>query len=228
MSDTTPVSAKEQVIEERAKIGKIRPHSNDMQFLEVEDTRIATFFYKADKEGNKKVENAFVRLPSGHLDKNEIMEYIMSGHLLPYVQRWLADQETAMIKERHSKGGYTFVETDYLTLDNIIDYIERKKPLFKLDKDTMEQWFDECILETLVERLERKEISRTKQEPFIKQYRNAFLSLLSSNTVLDDKTKDKLLDLIEWACEDDTRLGSQIVKQINKLAEREPEELLDL
>lgn len=216
-------------------LGEFKPYDSQLPITELEGTRIVKCLYQVSpKTGKKLQENSYVRIGTNHLTEELIVSRI--AELSPYVLGWLQELESGRIKEFHKKGMLK-VYNDLLSLDLLIEELEKKEIGSRLNKEMVEAWFDSALATTLLSMFcDKLQLDIDSLEPAAEEklakilgaYKAKFASLASPKTYLKEEDCTSMQQVIE-ACEaENSLIGSRFIARLEKMKEKEDTLLLAL
>ena len=154
---------------------------------------------------------------------------------MPYVVGFFLDKEEAMIKEEHKKGVLN-VHTDSLSIDKIIEFLESTETTGRLNKEMIEQWFDDSIKDNLAELFAVKmgldsdssEADLHRLEQVLAAYRLKLSGLASPKVSMKEEDCLALIKVIEKADNEKSLLGVRFIKKLTELNKKAEVVLMEL
>jgi len=238
----TPLTDSQAVKAELAKKGEVmngdfKAYHNQLPIAEIEGTRIVKCLYMAAKTGENKGkrmnENSFVRIPTKHLSEAIIINKITE--LAPFVLSYFQDIEDSIIKESHKKGSLQ-VFLGGLNLEQITDFLEAKGAGGRLNKERIEQWFDDEVSESLTmlfaEKMGLDENSDDSKyirlQVIVNSYKGKFAGLSSPKCYYPEADCEAMIKVIT-SCElEDSLLGARFITRLKAMNNKEDDLLFSL
>lgn len=214
-----------------------KEYDSQLSIPEVAGTRIVKCLYQVAKTGKnagkKAGENAYIRIPSDHINEQVICDSI--AELAPYVVSYLQDKEDMIIKEAHRKGQLNF-HTSGLSLAAIIEYLEENETSGRLNKEMIEAWFTQVIADNLADLFAQKlglhadssEQELVKLQTVIHAYKTKLASLASPKVSFKPEDCAALIGVISKADVDGSVLGKRFIKKLETMMNKEEDCLMSL
>ena len=193
--------------------------------------------HKKDTPAKDRRDNVYVLVTDKAVTECIATENV--ARLAPYVQGFIADTISAMVKEKHKKGESS-IYPESVSLDNVLAYLDAAAESGRLNKEAIAAWFDASMSDALVLKAAKalgatEEMIETgdyheellpKIIAAVKGYSDRYCALASPATVVAIDTANKLVSLITEIAPD-TRIGKQLVARLMP-KESKAVELLDL
>jgi len=218
--------------------GEFKPLTDKTVIKEIEGTRTVEVSYQTSSKTGKKIrENAYIRIPSGHITNETIQENM--DELLPFVVSYLQSIEDKWIKAEH-KNGRDNIYPAGLGMPRIFQLLEEADEGGRFNKEQLEAWFTDTLESTLIANLQIKlgidDLESAEAEDLeklqavVNGYKAVFSSLAAPKASILKEDAQRMLILIglEFAdpAEQDA-LTRKIVVKINR-AIAESSKLIDL
>lgn len=215
------------------KLGEFKPYDALNVPAEIEGTRIVKCLYKADKDGKKKRDNVYVRVPTAHITEDVVSDNV--DKLAEYVVTFLQEIEDKGIKKAHATD-QTQIYTDYLSLEKVIEALEESEAGARLNGEKIKVWFAENLEETLSLVVMDKlgivdtptEEQASKVLAIVDAYRTKFASLASGKTMFKEADRLALIKAIGICEAGETLLGRKFITRLEGMTEKEKDALLAL
>ena len=220
-------------------LGMFQPYDSQLPISEIAGTRIVKCLYQVNtKTGKKAGENSYVRIPASHLDESIVAERIKE--LAPYIVSYLQGVEDLSIKQLH-KDKATQVFSEYLSMDKIIEALEKSTESTRLTKETLKAWFASDIQASLelhiggilkIEEVQDDEIVLAgllaKMDTIVEAFSAKFQLLASPKVSMKEKDITQLLGLISKAGKDESGTGYRLRTKLEKMLVEATNTLMDL
>lgn len=217
-----------------AQAGQFYPLTASTVIPELSGTIAVTCEYrhKKDTPAKDRRDNVYVLVSDKAVNDCIAAENV--ARLAPYVQGFISDTISTMVKEKHKKGE-TSVYAESVSLDNVLAYLDAQAESGRLSREAIASWFDASMSDALTAKaitaIGADEETITDEQAakviaIVNGYKERYSSLASPATVVAIDTAQKLVKLVEEIAVD-TRIGKQI---LSRLAPKEVKtaELFDL
>lgn len=223
-------------------LGNFHEYDSQLEVKGIVGTRIVKCLYQINKKlgldsdgnGKKDQESVYVRIPVAHISEQVVTDQIAT--LAPYIVSYLQSIEDGMIKADHKKG-LEYVYTDGLSLEKVVNEMERLELGARLNKEMIEAWFTDEISDSLMVRFAEKlgiddnsgEAEMAKLELILKAYQAKFSSLASGKTFLKESDCVAMLGVIKTCSSiPASSLGLKLVAKLEAMSTKEEDLLLSL
>lgn len=214
--------------------GKFYPLTATTTIPELPGTMAVSCEYrhKKDTPAKDRRDNVYVLVTDKAVTECIAAENV--ARLAPYVQGFIADTISAMVKEKHKKGESS-IYPESVSLDNVLAYLDAAAESGRLNKEAIAAWFDASVSDALVVRAvtalgfdidNLTDEQTAKVIASVQGYKDRYCALASPATVVAIDTANKLVALITEIAPD-TRIGKQLVARLMP-KESKAVELLDL
>jgi hypothetical protein len=210
-----------------------KAYDSQLSIPETKGTRVIKCLYQVNtKTGKKIAENSYIRVPTNHINEAGINERM--DEIMPYIIGLFLDKEEAIIKESH-KNGILNIHNDSLSIDKILEYMEANETSGRLNKESIEAWFEEEIKDNLIDLFaakmgldnESSEAEMHKLEQVIAAYK-LMLSSLASPKILAKEETSALINVIEKADSNKSSLGIRLIKKMEMMHKKAKVALMSL
>jgi hypothetical protein len=222
-----------RAVDNNAVLGRYNAYDAQLDIPEIAGTRIVKCLYQVSKTGvnaGKKVkENSYVRIPTGHINEESIVDKIEL--LMPHMIAWLQAVESDMIKSEH-KLGLLSVYSDGLSIDKVIGKLEEIDLGARLNKEMVESWFVQYIESPLCTKFANKlgdsDPDGSTLNAVLAQYKAKFGSLASPKTGYKDSDCTAMIDVIKQCDPELNGLSSRLILKLETMSQKVEEVLLTL
>jgi len=189
------------------------PYSPKAPVTAQEGYRVAKVMYKTNKTTNTIAgENSCLIVPK--ITEDIVVDNI--ERLISHVITMLETEQDKIVKGYHLDS-VTFVEPEKLSVDAIIEAMEAIAVSGRINKEMIEAWFTESMIEPLTALLTGKGTATDKLPLIVQAYSGLFGKMASNTTQYPPEQAEKLLAAINKCEASETDIGKKLVTKLDKM-----------
>lgn len=195
------------------------------------DQRLSKIGYKSSKNSPAKFASVCASIPSIPLE--EIENHIDA--LIPYIKNLLESAQDGIIKSLYesSAGQLNTVSDDDISVAACIGYLESESTGGRLTKESIENWFDSTLRDTIIVLISEKygieELEDIRITQSVNSYRGIIASLSGGKTLLTQVQITNIRKVLNTACNTDDAMYIRLIARLDGMSKKNNlEELLEL